>query len=278
MSDPNSLDWATTRGEKWSAQLAGMEATLAPVDAPLLAALRLEVPCSIADVACGGGGTTLEILRRAPAGSIVHGYDISPALIGRARERVPAGVQHVGFEVADLATAVPKKPYQRLVSRFGVMFFHDPPAAFANLTRWLQPGGRFAFAVWGPPSDNPWMTTVREVVARAVEVPKPDPDAPGPFRYADVDRLLALLEGAGFAGAEWADWRGLLPIGGGIRSAAAADFALTAFSSFGELLAAAGDGALDEARRELTNSFSRYESDGAVRLDARVHLVSGTRR
>jgi 16S rRNA A1518/A1519 N6-dimethyltransferase RsmA/KsgA/DIM1 with predicted DNA glycosylase/AP lyase activity len=54
-----------------------MEAMLTPVDEPLVRALNLDAPCRIADIGWGGGGMTLEILRRAPAGSVVHGYDLS---------------------------------------------------------------------------------------------------------------------------------------------------------------------------------------------------------
>src|SRR5436309_1461737 len=78
---PAASDWGAGRGEKWRAQLTGMEAMLAPVDPVLIQALHLDAPYRIADVACGGGGTTLEILRRAPANTIVHGFDISPTLI-----------------------------------------------------------------------------------------------------------------------------------------------------------------------------------------------------
>jgi trans-aconitate methyltransferase len=149
-------DWATARGEKWRTQLVGMEATLTPVDEPLIRALHLDVPCRIADIGCGGGGTTLEILRRAPVGSVVHGFDISPALIELALARKPSDERAIAFETADMATATaPEKPYDRLVSRFGIMFFDDPTAAFGNLVRWLAPVGRFAFAAWGPLAANP---------------------------------------------------------------------------------------------------------------------------
>ncbi|MGB3969511.1 MAG: class I SAM-dependent methyltransferase, partial [Planctomycetota bacterium] len=194
--NPSAADWASARGDKWLAHLAGMEATLQPVDAPLLRALRLDAPCRIADLGCGGGRTTRELLRRAPAGSSVHGFDISPALVAVARAADASSA--IRFDTADVATAV-HGPFDRLASRFGVMFFDDPPAAFANLRRWLASGGRFAFAVWGPTGDNPWMTTVRDTVAGFVDVPPPDPDAPGPFRYAKVDTLLGHLRHAGFA-------------------------------------------------------------------------------
>jgi SAM-dependent methyltransferase len=253
-----------------------MEAMLAPVDEPLIRALRLDAPCRIADVACGGGGTTLEILRRAPAGTVVHGFDISPALIELARRRARPDQEAIAFEIADMAiAAAPPTPYDRLVSRFGIMFFDDPPAAFANLFRWLAPGGRFAFAAWGRPADNPWMTSVRDATAEVVDVPPPDREAPGPFRYADADRLLTLLQGAGFVELEARDWRGALPIGGGLPPAEAATFALAAFASFGELLAERGAEALARVRQSLAATFSRHERDGAVRMDACVHIFTG---
>ncbi|HVZ33904.1 MAG TPA: class I SAM-dependent methyltransferase [Polyangiaceae bacterium] len=256
-----------------------MESTLVPVDEPLIRALQLDAPLRIADVGCGGGGTTLAILRHAPAGSVVHGFDISPKLVELARQRARVEDDRIAFEVADIARAAPAQPYDRLLSRFGVMFFDDPPAGFANLVRWLAPEGRFAFAVWGQPSDNPWLASARDVVARFVEIPRPDPDAPGAFRYADADKLLALLAGAGFAALELRDWRGTLPIGGALSPDDAAQFALAAFSSFSELLATAGaQEARDEARRSLATCYAEHYRDGAVRMDACVHIVTGRRR
>jgi SAM-dependent methyltransferase len=277
VENPTATDWAAHRGQKWCAQISVMESMLAPVDEPLIVALEVDAPSRIAEIGCGGGGTTIEILRRAPKGSLVHGFDISPALVEFARGRTPPGELALAFDVADMATAAPEKPYDRLVSRFGVMFFDDPHAAFVNLVRWLDPGGRFAFAVWGHPSENPWMTSVREEVARVVEVPKPDPNAPGPFRYADADKLLALLEQAGFSEPDVRQWRGALPIGGGVPPAEAARVALSSFSSFGELLAEAGDEAFQEALRSLTARFFRHLEDGVVRMDACVHIVTGAR-
>jgi SAM-dependent methyltransferase len=266
------------RGRKWGDQLSGMESTLMPVDEPLIDALRLDAPARVAEVGCGGGGTALALRRRAPAESVVHGFDISPALIELARGRLQPDERAVAFEVADMATAAPERPYDRLVSRFGVMFFDDPEAAFGNLLRWLVPGGRFAFAVWGCPTDNPWMTSARDVVARIIDLPRADPEAPGPFRYADSARLLGLLERAGFVALEVNDWRGALPIGGRLTPAEAARFALSAFSSFEEVLASAGEEAHHDARRALTDHYAQHHEDGAVWMDACVRVVTGARR
>ncbi|HEX5099321.1 MAG TPA: class I SAM-dependent methyltransferase [Polyangiaceae bacterium] len=273
-----AADWAGTRGEKWRAELTRMEAMLAPVDEPLLSALRLDAPLRIADVGCGGGGTAFAIQRRAPAGSVVHGFDLSPALVEAARERASAVQGGPTFEVLDVANAAPPRPpYDRLASRFGTMFFDDPPAAFKNLAAWLAPGGRLAFAVWGFPSDNTWITTVRDAVAEIVEVPRADLKAPNLFRYGDVSLLLALLRDAGLVELEVRDWQGALPMGGGLPAAEAAAFALNAFSAFADLLAAAGGDARSRAQRVLSERFAPHESDGAVRMIATVHIVTAAR-
>ncbi len=276
--NPAATDWSAERGEKWLAQLAGMEAMLAPVDEPLIQALRLDAAWRIADIGCGGGGTTREILRRAPVGSAVHGFDLSPGLIEVARRLQRAEERAAAFAVANMATAsAPDILYDRLVSRFGIMFFDDPLAAFANLAGWLAPGGRFAFAVWGRLAENPWMTSAREVVAEIIHLPAPDLEAPGPFRYGQPYKLLHLLEQTGYGDLEIREWRGVLPVGGGLAAAEAASFALASFSSFGELLTDAGDKALQHARQALTARLSRHEQDGSVGMDASVHIVTGAR-
>jgi SAM-dependent methyltransferase len=275
--NPTASDWAAARGEKWREQVARMEPMLAQVDTPLIQALDLHAPCRIAEIGCGGGGTTLELLKRAPLGSLVHGFDISPALIELARTRTQPDPRNIRFELADMATAkAPEVRYDRLVSRFGIMFFDDPLSAFKNLNSWLAPGGRFAFAAWGNPEENPWVTSVRKVVMELVEVPKTDPDGPGPFRYAEADKFLQLLTLAGFADLRVKEWRGMLPIGGGLSAAEAANFGVASFSNFEELLMQAGDGKVEKARQILTQDLSRYEENGIVSMSSCVHLFTGS--
>lgn len=274
MSDPLSAgDWSSARGARWVAHQAALEATLAPLDEPLLRALRLDGPCRIVDVGCGSGATSLALLRAAPPGSTVHGVDISPDMIAAARTRAAPGLT---FAVAD-ATTANGGPCDRLASRLGVMFFAEPAVAFRNLAGWLAPGGRLAFAVWGPLADNAWMQTIRAAVAEVTDVPRPAPDAPGPFRYAQVDQLLDLLRAAGLVDLAVEDWRGQLPLGGGLPADEVARFALASFSIFADLLAKAGPEAAEAAQRGLTERLVPHERDGVVRLGARVHLVTARR-
>src|SRR5689334_4171654 len=104
--DCTNARWAAARGKKWRSQLARMEAMLAPVDEPLIRALHLNGACRIVEVGCGGGSTSAALVRRAPAGSVVHGFDISPILIEVARGR-GAATGALAFDVADMAAAVP---------------------------------------------------------------------------------------------------------------------------------------------------------------------------
>ncbi len=269
-------DWAAARSEKWRRHLAGLEAMLAPIDEPLIEALALTAPVRVVDVGCGSGATTMEVLRRAHPGSVAHGLDLSPALIEVARRRQGAHASSIAFEVADMGTTAPPEPsYDRLMSRLGVMFFNDPPAAFANLRRWLVPGGRFAFAVWGPVVDNPWMTATRTAVAELTDLAPIEPSVPGPFRYGDVVPLLSLLARAGFVDVTVTDWRHTLPIGNRLPAPDAAQFALASFSSFAELLSNAGGDAPNRARRALAARFTPYEQEGVVLMPARVHIITG---
>lgn len=269
-------DWAAARSDKWRRQIAGLEAMLAPIDGPLIDALALDGAARIADIGCGGGATTRAALAAAAAGSEAHGYDLSPALIEVARRRVPAEPRGAVFEVADVgAASPPRHRYDRLISRMGVVFFPQPASAFANLRRWLAPGGRFAFAVWGPLEDNVWMSETRAAVADVVPQTPVDPSTPGPFRYGDATPLLADLEGAGFVGLDLHDWRQPLPIGDRLAADDAARFALAAFSQFAEQLADAGTDAIATAHRSLRRRFAPYEQEGGVFMPARVHIVSG---
>ncbi|MEM6653123.1 MAG: class I SAM-dependent methyltransferase, partial [Pseudomonadota bacterium] len=181
-------DWSTERGEAWRDHIDPLEAMLAPVDVPLVEALDLDRPYRIADIGCGGGETSIAIARNAYPGSAVEGFDISPALIEAAKSKEIYGAVPIHFHVADAAQPLAETaPFDRLTSRFGIMFFSDEAAAFANLAKWLRPDGRFAFAVWGPPADNPWMSSIRTVLSDHIVLPTPEPGAPGPFRYQNVD-------------------------------------------------------------------------------------------
>ena len=128
------------------------------------------------------------------------GLDISAPMLARARER-SAGLGNTDYIVADAAAhPFPAPAFDLLFSRFGVMFFGDPTAAFTNLKRALKPGGRLAFACWRKIDENPWMQVPLHAAYNHVpRLPKQGPDDPGPMSFADPERVTRILTAAGFA-------------------------------------------------------------------------------
>ncbi|HEV7467417.1 MAG TPA: class I SAM-dependent methyltransferase [Candidatus Dormibacteraeota bacterium] len=157
---------------------------------------------SVLDAGCGTGATVLELaVRTGPAGRVL-GVDISKVMLDRARSRVAeAGLGTVELVRADAqVAALPVGAFHLVHSRFGVMFFADPVAAFANLRSALRPEGRLAFVCWQAPDRNPWFSVPIAAVSGILEPPPaPGPGAPSPFALADAGVTRAILERAGFS-------------------------------------------------------------------------------
>jgi SAM-dependent methyltransferase len=155
----------------------------------------------VLDIGCGCGGSSLELARRVAPGGTVLGVDLSRPMLDLATARAARepGID-ARFEQGDAQTAAfPAQGFERAFSRFGVMFFADPIAAFANIRRALGTDGRLAFICWRPLAENPWMAIPIETACRFVEPPEPPPPgAPGPFGLADGERTRRILEDAGY--------------------------------------------------------------------------------
>jgi SAM-dependent methyltransferase len=187
--------WNGDAGETWVNHQDRMDVQLEPLGKAVLAKLAVQAGERVLDVGCGGGTTTA---RLAAAGAKPTGIDISGPMLLRARERNPA----LDFVEADAQTHdLGAAAFDAVFSRFGVMFFDDPVAAFANLARATKPGGRLAFVCWRPTTENP-LFTVPMAAAADARVPMPDapadPFAPGPFAFADRDRTARILAEAGW--------------------------------------------------------------------------------
>jgi SAM-dependent methyltransferase len=267
-------DWSGDRGARWLRDVDVMEAMLRPIGEAVLAQAAYRPGERVLDVGCGGGWTTRAIGAAVGAGGLALGLDISPDLVAEAARRA-AALPQVRFLAGDAAAAAPAEaPFGRLFSRFGVMFFGDPPAAFAHLASLLAPGARLDMAVWANPKWNPWMMEMRRVVGAHVALPSPEPLVPGPFQLADPDYHQPLLEGAGFTGTERTLLELPLLLGGpGSTPEQAAAFALGAFS-VGELAAEAGPDVLAAATADLEVLYRGHVVPEGVAMPASVWLLS----
>lgn len=193
--------WNEGAGPTWAALQVQLDRQLGPLGRATEAALKPQAGERLLDVGCGCGETSLELARAVgPTGSVT-GLDISRPMLEIARSRgAEAGLANVEFLEADAQTSpLETGAYDGLFSRFGVMFFADPTAAFTNLRRALKPGGRLAILCWRSPDQNPIMTLPMASVAHLFPpAPPPEPGAPGPFAFADPKRVETILSGAGF--------------------------------------------------------------------------------
>lgn len=269
-------NWAGNQGERWLAMVDGLEAMMAPIGEALLAQAVYGPGERVVDVGCGGGWSTRRIGEAVGPNGLALGLDISPALVDEARRRgQAAGLGAVSFELGDAATAMPAAaPFDRLFSRFGVMFFADPYGAFANLRAMLREGGRLDMAVWAPVQNNVWMREVVAIIDRHVGLPRMEARAPGPFALAEQDYVRDLLGKAGFTDVIFDAWEGDQHIGGkGSTPESAADFALGSMQ-IGELARQGGPDAVEAVRRDLVALYQGYEGPEGVALGAKAWLVS----
>lgn len=194
-------DWQGSVGERWARSWRQTDLTFAPIDRALvdLVAARLAIVSAprVLDIGCGAGATALSIVA-AVADAKVVGIDLSPALIAAASARDAAA--RCRFEVGDAGSWRDGDAFDLLVSRHGVMFFDDPISAFAHLRTLGRPMAPLVFSCFRAVTLNPWAS---EPLGLLRDPPPPSPpETPGPFAFADRDRVAGLLAAAGWQGAE----------------------------------------------------------------------------
>ncbi|EGE55365.1 methyltransferase domain-containing protein [Rhizobium phaseoli] len=171
----------------------------------------------VLDIGCGAGQTTREAARAAPQGEAV-GVDVSAEMLEVARQRSTAeGLRNVVFEQADAQFhAFLPASFDLCISRFGVMFFADPAAAFANIGRAMRPGGRLVWMVWQSRERNAWSGAIRQALAPETAV---SPGAPNPFSLGDPTVATKLLGAAGFVSIDFAEVREPVFYGSNVQAA-----------------------------------------------------------
>lgn len=259
--------WNEGGGRRWVSNLDRVERMLAPLADELLGHAAPQPGEAVIDVGCGGGLTSKAFAEAVGPTGEVLGLDVSAVILEVARARFP-GEAALRFVEGDAGSMpLPSAHYDLITSRFGVMFFPEPVAAFSHLRAALKPGGRLRFICWRDMALNPWMGLAASTAFEILPRPAPSvPNSPGPFGLADERWLRQVLEGAGFRDIEVRAHDRTLDLG-------PLEEAVEQMTRMGP--AAPVFDEADEATRERVRSALQAVLAPHVR-EGRVHLASST--
>lgn len=225
----------------------------------------------VLDIGCGAGQTTREAARAAPQGEAI-GVDISAEMIEEARRRSAAeGLRNAMFEQGDAQFhGFPTGGFDLCISRFGVMFFADPAAPFANISRAMRPGARLVWMVWQSRARNEWSRAIRQALAPAIAV---SAGAANPFALGDPPVATDLLSAAGFTSIDFADVQE--PVFYGSDVDAAFD-ALTSLYLVQDALASTNEPP-DKPLQRLRDLLEGHMTPEGVFFDSRAWIITARR-
>lgn len=262
-------EWQDRVGRAWAENWQLTDRSLAGLTAQLLHVISAMPGKRIVDIGCGAGELSLALSRQRPD-ALVTGVDISQDLVEAARSR--ASGSGAEFVLADASQWQPAGDApDLLVSRHGVMFFDDPVAAFTHLRQVSAPGARLAFSCFRSREENAWMSGLAGLLPG---MPAPDRHAPGPFAFADPERISAILTAAGWSGLRIEPHDFAYVAGTGEAAGAdAAEF----FARIGPLASVIRD--LHAEAREVLNArltqwIGRHQQDGLVAFPAAAWIVT----
>jgi SAM-dependent methyltransferase len=258
----------------WVTHQARHDRMLEPFLSMILAEAAIRPGDQVLDVGCGCGAMTRAAARLA-APAVVAGIDLSAGMLAQARaDSQSAQLSNVSLVQGD-AQVYPLKPasFDVVISRFGLMFFDDPVAAFTNLRQAAKPGGRIVFVCWQQMTANPWLLIPGAALAEHVPLPAPGaPDAPGMFALADVDRMRGILADAGWSAVSATPVTTSVLVGGGGTVEETVEF-LRGGSMARSALANADPVTERRAVASVRSALIPYADSEGVHLDAAVWLV-----
>lgn len=268
-------EWNGPVGERWAEEQEAFDALTTPFGLAALKAAAVRAGERVIDIGCGCGGSSLDLARDVGSAGSVLGVDVSRPMLEVARRRAKAaGLANLRFEEADASNALLPKDQDVLYSRFGVMFFAAPVPAFAHMRRALKDTGRMAFVCWRSPKENPWgmVPVIAARKALGIEGPPADPHAPGPFAFADENRVRAILLEANFRDVEAEPFDASMPAGPSPRAAAEQAVRMGPAS---RLAREAGPDALPRILEAIEAALVPLaEPDGSVNLPARAWVMT----
>jgi SAM-dependent methyltransferase len=268
--------WNGPAGDRWAELADDQDKKLEAVGLAAMDACDIQPGHTVLDTGCGSGTTTFEIAHRVGAKGRVLGVDISGPMLDFGRTRLEAlDIDTVTFDNKDVATyPCEARTFDRAFSRFGVMFFVDPIAAFTNIRSGMKSGGQIAFVCWQVLKKNPWMEIPFNIALQYLPAPPPTgPEDPGPMSFADPDRVRRILSDAGFDNINIESLETKLPCESDARAAAGN---LVQVGAAARLLNNAPENIKTRVEEELQDAISEFQTDNGIMIDSATWIVSAT--
>lgn len=265
-------DWNRVAGgwEKWD---RFFDEQMAFLNHRLVADARLRSGMQVLDLGSGTGYPALLGAQIVGQSGSVIGLDLAEQMLTVARRKATAlGLANSTFRTGDV-TALPfeANSFDAVTSRFCLMFLPEIPKAAAEIARVLRPGGWVAAAVWAAPDKNPYLMTPITVIKQFLDLPQPDPTAPGIFRLAKPGDLAGMLQQAGFTNLSEEEFVA------DVRFASGEEYyaSLTDIAApIQNLLAKLSDQQKIDARGRIIASADQYRQSDGIALPIAVRMVS----
>ena len=196
--DGQRQDWNRVAGgwEKWD---RFFDEQMAFLNHRLVADARIRAGMKVLDLGSGTGYPALLGAQTVGQSGSVIGMDLAKDMLAVAERKAnKRDLHNISFHTGDV-TSLPfdGRSFDAVTSRFCLMFLPEIPKAAAEIARVLRPGAWVAAAVWSAPEKNPSIGLSMAAIKQVVELPPPDPTAPGIFRLAKPGELAGLFQQAG---------------------------------------------------------------------------------
>lgn len=264
-------EWRAGVGKAWAQSWQLTDRSFAGLTSRFLDMVHALPGQTILDIGSGAGELSLALARKRIDARVI-GVDVSPDLITAAQQRAQ-GHPSVEFELGDAAIwQRPGFTPDLLVSRHGVMFFDDPVRAFSHLAHISAKKARLAFTCFRAPQENAWISGLAALITGGA--PRVDPLAPGPFAFADSQRVSAILTAAGWSGVRIEPLDFAYVAGSGAEAVSDARAFFTRIGPLAAVLRAAEGQAREDLYLRLDHWLGQNCRDGLVAFPAAAWQVT----
>jgi ubiquinone/menaquinone biosynthesis C-methylase UbiE len=265
-------DWNRVAGgwEKWD---RFFDEQMAFLNHRLVGDARLRAGLRVLDLGSGTGYPAILAAQTVGAKGSVVGIDLAQQMLDAAgRKAAVLKLSNVTFRTGDVTTLpFESASFDAVTTRFCLMFLPEIPKAAAEIARILKPDTWMAAAVWSAPEKNPYLKIPIDIIKQFIELPPPDPAAPGIFRLAKPGELAAMLQPAGFIDISEQEFLGDVRFTeGGEYFSSLMDIAAPIQNLWEKL----NPTQQTEARQRIMDTAGQYRNESGIALPIAVRMVA----